>query len=150
MYFVSTALDGDLNRLSMLLQKVKADAVDSSGYSSLHYASRAGHLEVVKYLVAHGANVNLPTRSNQSSPLHRACQQGHLLVVKFLLQKGADAGSQDSDGCTPLHRAALANHADICQLLISQKPQLAHVSDSRSRLPKDCCSSATLKQLLNA
>ncbi|XP_046634566.1 ankyrin repeat domain-containing protein 39-like [Daphnia pulicaria] len=90
----SAALDGDLNRLSKLLQKMNADAVDTSGYSSLHYASRAGHLEV-------------------SSPLHRACQQGHLLVVKFLLQNGADAGLQDSDGCTPLHRAALANRTDI-------------------------------------
>ncbi len=150
MYLVPTALDGDLNRLSKLLQKMNADAVDTSGYSSLHYASRAGHLEVVKYLVAHGANVNFSTRSNQSSPLHRACQQGHLLVVKFLLQNGADAGLQDSDGCTPLHRAALANHTDVCQLLISHNPQLAHISDLRSRLPKDCCSSATLKQLLNA
>lgn len=144
-----SALNGDLNRLSRLLQNIKADALDTSGYSSLHYASRAGHLEVVKFLIARGADVNLPTRNNQSSPLHRASQQGHLLVVKFLLDRGADPGLRDNDGCTPLHRAALADHTDVCQLLISHNPRLAQVSDTRCRFPKDCCSSATLKKLLS-
>ncbi|KAK4004978.1 hypothetical protein OUZ56_006704 [Daphnia magna] len=145
----AAALNGDLDRLSKLLQNIKADTLDTSGYSSLHYASRAGHLKVVKYLVTHGADVNLPTRSNQSSPLHRASQQGHLAVVKFLLDRGADSGLRDIDGCTPLHRAALADRADVCQFLISRNPQLTQVSDALCRLPKDCCSSTALKKLLS-
>lgn len=129
--------------------KFKADAVDTSGYSSLHYASRAGHLEIVKCLVAHGADVNLRTRGNQSSPLHRASQQGHTVVVEFLLRNGADSGLRDSDGCTSLHRAALANHTEVCKLLLSHNPHLVQIFDSRNRLPQDCCSSVALQKLLS-
>ena len=146
---MNKALEGDLHRLSKLLLKFKADAVDTSGFSSLHYASRAGNLEIVKFLVDHGANVNLLTRSNRSSPLHRASQQGHRAVVEYLLQSGADSGMQDADGCTPLHRAALANHSEICLLLVNHNPHLVQILDSRSRLPQDCCSSSTLRKLLN-
>lgn len=147
--FTLPALDGDVNRLSKLLSKTDVDALDSSGYSSLHYASRAGHLEVVKLLVARGANVNLLTRNNRSSSLHRASQMGKIAVVTYLLQNGANSDLQDSDGCTALHRAAIANHTNICKLLISHNHLLLHIPDSRNRLPKDCCSDLTLQTLLD-
>ena len=49
------ALEGDLHRLTHLLRKESADVLDSAGYSSLHYASRAGHLDIVKYLLSAGS-----------------------------------------------------------------------------------------------
>lgn len=138
-----------MTRLIKLLQKVDVNITDTSGYCALHYASRAGHLNVVKYLVEHGANVNLLTRGNQSSSLHRACQQGHTAVVAFLLRSGAEAGFRDSDGSTPLHRAASANHADICKILITHSPYLLQILDSRGRTPKDCCSDVALQKVLD-
>jgi len=63
----SAALYGDVDKLSHLLNKgtFTADSLDSSGYSALHYAARAGHIEIVRYLHSVGANINLPTRSGQ-------------------------------------------------------------------------------------
>lgn len=137
-----------MHQLKKRLKKVNTDITDTSGYSSLHYASRAGHLEIVEYLVTNGANVNLLTRSNQSSPLHRASKQGHTAVVSYLLKNGADAELKDSDGFTPLHHAAWANHLEICKLLISYNQHLAQISDPLGRMPKDCCSHPTVLEVL--
>ena len=56
-FFPILALEGDLPRLTHLLKKgtVCADSLDSAGYSPLHYASRAGHVDIVKYLISAGA-----------------------------------------------------------------------------------------------
>lgn len=46
------------------------------GYTALHYASRNGHLEICKYLIENGANIDARTRSGQATALHRACAAG--------------------------------------------------------------------------
>jgi len=146
----SAALYGDLDRLNHLLNKesFKVDSLDSSGYSSLHYAARAGHFKIVKYLHSVGADINLPTRSGHSTPLHRAAYQGHTTIVQFLLDNGANVQIRDSDGCTVLHRCAERNHKDICQLLMARNPDLANIFDLRQRLPKNCCTDPYLQTLL--
>lgn len=146
----SAALYGDLSRLKYLLNKesFKVDSLDSSGYSSLHYAARAGHFEIVKYLHSAGADINLPTRAGHSTPLHRAACQGHIIIVQFLLDNGANVRIQDSDGCTVLHRCAERNFKEICLLLMSRNSELVNVFDSRQRLPKDCCTDLSLQTLL--
>jgi len=50
------------------------------------WASKNGYLNVVKYLVEHGADVT--AQSNYSVQL--ASEKGHLDVVKYLVQCGAD------------------------------------------------------------
>merc|ERR1712226_739679 len=50
-----------------------------------HYASRAGHTEVVATLLKHGASVNCTTRSTLATPLHRAAFCGHENVIQLLL-----------------------------------------------------------------
>lgn len=143
------ALEGDIDRLSKLLKKTNVDIVDSSGYSPLHYASRTGSLQTVKYLVESGANVNLLTRGNLSSPLHRASQQGHSEVVEYLLKNGANASLQDLDGLTALHKAVLGNHARVINLLLSHCPSLVLIRDAKGRLPKNCSPSLDVQNLLN-
>lgn len=48
---------------------------DSDGYSALHRASYNGHVEVVKTLLKHGADISSLTDSNWQ-PLHCACRWG--------------------------------------------------------------------------
>lgn len=146
-----SALEGDLQRLKKLLsgKESQVDMTDSSGYTPLHYAARAGHREVVEYLIQLGADVNFPTRANRCTALHRASQQGHLDIVTILLKSGARADVQDADGCTPLHRAALAGDERICQLLKQYSPNLVHIHDNHHRLPKDCSQSPGLQSMLS-
>lgn len=48
-----------------------------------------GRLDIVEYLVAHGANLHLANQYNNTC-LMIAAYKGHLDVVKYLLEKGAD------------------------------------------------------------
>ncbi len=58
------------------------------GDTALVLASITGHLEVVKYLVSKGANVNTKDTSLKT-PLEIAKEKGHLEVVRVLREAGA-------------------------------------------------------------
>ena len=57
------------------------------GVTPLHLACRHGHTQVVRLLVDHGGDVNLPSRGGVCS-LHLAARCGHSHVVELLLDKG--------------------------------------------------------------
>ena len=54
-------------------------------------AIQCGHAEVVKLLVANGANVN-HADNNDFNALRMASQEGHVEVVQLLLVNGATEG----------------------------------------------------------
>ena len=55
----------------------------------IYVACQNGHIEVVKYLVEHGANINKGNNNNNATPLDIACEKGHEKVVKYLVEHGA-------------------------------------------------------------
>jgi len=97
-YFGSTEIMG------LLLARCKTTA----NSLALHRAAAAGRLDMVQYLVDHGADVNeVPpdnhiltwsVRDELGPPLHFAVRRRHLPVVKYLLDHGADATLCDIDG----------------------------------------------------
>ncbi|KAL2091905.1 hypothetical protein ACEWY4_011703 [Coilia grayii] len=132
----SAALDGDLGRVKSLLQKgTNPDVRDNSGYTALHYASRAGHESVCELLLSHGACANPQTRGG-ATPLHRAAYCGHEAVVRLLLKARANPQACDDDGATPLHKAAVQGHVEVCQLLLKHCPVLQTQRDKKSRAPQ--------------
>ena len=52
---------------------------------SLSYASSQGNLDIVKYLVEHGADIH--ARNNEALTL--ATEEGHEHVINYLIAKGA-------------------------------------------------------------
>lgn len=64
------------------------DGETIEGAPPLWCAAAAGHVDIVKLLVSHGAKVNSTTRTN-STPLRAACFDGHLEIVKYLVMNGA-------------------------------------------------------------
>src|SRR5712672_2741176 len=92
---------------------------DEQNFStSLHFATIAGHLNVVELLVQNGADVNKPDE-NRNTPLHLAAHHGQLDIAHLLLKSGSSINLQDRAGSTPLHKAAENGHLDIVTLLIT-------------------------------
>lgn len=86
------ATNGDLPTV----EKILSQGVPPS-CSALEGASKAGHLEVVKALIAAGADVA------DSNSLKNAATMGHLEVVKVLLEAGADIMKRYIDLSTGLY-----------------------------------------------
>jgi ankyrin repeat protein len=77
------------------------DMIDSKGISLLYYACRYGHYFVAKWLLEHGANINIQMIGKpRSTPLHGAKYYGHLSVVELLLEYGADFNIKNDFGAT--------------------------------------------------
>jgi ankyrin repeat protein len=96
-----------------LLEAVRVGGADAP----LTAAARAGRVEVVRYLLDEGADINLRP-SGFSTALHRACFYGHVEVVALLLARGAHTGPSNS-GWTPLMAASSEGHTDVVGLLLA-------------------------------
>ena len=85
--------------------------------TALHSASFKGHLQVVRYLLRHGVNVDVRDSGNDTSLL-LASWTGHLDVVECLLEHGAVVDLRDRFDNTPLMLAASHDHVDIVRMLL--------------------------------
>ena len=70
------------------------NVTDEDGRTSLIYASRNGHLDVVQLLLAQGAAVN-QADNNGWTPLIFTSEKGHLDVAQLLLVQGAAENQAD-------------------------------------------------------
>lgn len=95
----TAALVGDLDRVSELLRQDPSLANRASDYvtyyaasgTPLRNAAAGGHIDVVKLLLRHGADPNLPEEgiAPRGHALHSAVCNGHIEVVRLLLEHGA-------------------------------------------------------------
>lgn len=65
-----------------------------NGFRSIHQAAKAGHVDIVQALLAHGVEVN-PMSNEGDTPLHYAAQLGNVALVKALLKEGADSNLEN-------------------------------------------------------
>ena len=93
--------NNDVKEIAKLFKKKKRidiDVRDDDGFSSLHRAAQLGNAEAVQVLIAHGASVNLPSKTNMT-PLYYAVQSGNFECASLLIENGADQ-SDIKDGFT--------------------------------------------------
>lgn len=134
---------GQLQRLRSILHRHPGSlacdgARDRAGYTALHYAARAGHHDVVQYLLEEGAPVDATTSSGNATSLHKAAVAGHLHIVKTLVSCGADGRLQDVDGETPLHKAAAKGYTEVLEFLLHTFPGASDIRDRHGRTAQQC------------
>jgi uncharacterized protein len=110
--------DGALKAAGLLLSqnKTKIEARSPQDESALMMAALNGHEELVKALIAKGADVN----KTGWTPLHYAATKGHLGIIKLLLEKSAYIDAESPNKSTPLMMAAMYGTFDAMKLLIDE------------------------------
>lgn len=101
---------GDINRITSYIRDFHDwhfDSKESALNLGLSYACKAGHLHVVNFMIAQGAN-------DWPGGLCNACSCGHMPIVQLMIAKGADNWNQG------LVSACLGGHMPIVQLMISK------------------------------
>lgn len=113
---------GNLARVRELIENSDAHANSFSrdGFPVVALAAFLGHLEVVEYLAAHGADINVAaTNGSGYNSLTGAVTSGHIGVVQWLLEHGANVNYRYSAGYSPLLAAAANGRLDIAKLLLA-------------------------------
>ncbi|TRY67200.1 hypothetical protein TCAL_06442 [Tigriopus californicus] len=134
------AIENNLPKLNEMIVKDKScvNARDSSDYTALHYAARAGFLEIMTALLDNGANPNAQTASGKVTPLHRAAYMGHIEAIKLLTRYEADPNLRDSDGKNALHKSCernTKNAVECFHYLADNYPELRNAKDCKGNLP---------------
>lgn len=114
-YFAEAAMDGNLRRLQIL--HFAGANVNSRGNCCmpLFLAAGEGRVDVVRYLLDQGADVNAREQFGDTA-LTEAVFNGRLAAAKELLFRGADANAIGAGG-TALDLAINRNHTEIAALL---------------------------------
>ncbi|CAE7234217.1 Rai14 [Symbiodinium sp. CCMP2592] len=108
--------------------------VDAQQRTAGHLAARAGHVEVLKLLHAHGVDMEALDRFGRAA-IHLACEHGKAPAMKYLLDCGARPGTEDNSGRNALHLACCCEDPSVGHALASQFPQLVFQSDAHGRTP---------------
>jgi ankyrin repeat protein len=116
---------------------------------ALNVATRYGHRDVVKQLLANHADVG--EGYGGLTPLYLAAQEGYSDVAELLLAHGARVGdrlrgfpppeladwyfgNENKEGWTPLHAAVAGGHKDVVQALLAHKADI-NARDAHGRTP---------------
>jgi ankyrin repeat protein len=75
------------------------------GLGAAHYAARQGSLAALRALVEGGADVNLSSPADETTPLLIAIINGHFAIATYLVENGADVRLATDGGVTPLYAA---------------------------------------------
>lgn len=127
---ICTAADmGEMERVAALLEEDPSLANRVSPYvtyyprsgAPLRSAAGKGHLEIVKLLLARGADPNLPEEgiAPRGHALYAAVSGGHLDVARLLLQHGAEPSAPVESSADCLSIALSRGDAAMIELLAS-------------------------------
>ncbi|NVJ48875.1 MAG: ankyrin repeat domain-containing protein, partial [Gammaproteobacteria bacterium] len=122
-------LDG-LNELAELEEQITEPLeITEDDSSCLMFASGKGNFELVKLLVAAGADIQFKD-DDDATALFMAVANGHRDIVEFLVEKGADINCYAGE--TLLHQACLRANIDMAEYLLGHGLNINAKDDDKS------------------
>ena len=152
---LEAAATGELAAAKAALEKgAKVDVRDDRGWSPLMIAGKEGYFEVVKLLVAKGADVNAGSTSKiGSTVLGFSVGSDSPELMGFLMDHGAEVNRTGNAGIAPLYYAVSYSKTNAAKFLLSRgakvdqrgwptdhresfTPLMAAVSDGKMEMAK--------------
>lgn len=94
---------------------------DSLGYSLLHAAVSWNHVEIVKFLLDHHADISIKDQDGDT-PLHY-CEDPE--IAKMLIEHGADPLCRNGEGLLPIQVASEDDRESMVNYLKQFTPDIA-------------------------
>jgi len=142
----AAAFRGTEAAITLVEGGAEVKVADRRGNTPLHTAAQLGDFELVKKLLAKGADPNArnakalmrggpaagPFRppAGEITPLHVSARAGQLEIVKALLAAGADPKLKGEDGTTLLMQAASSANFEVVKLAYELAPDVKAVTES--------------------
>ena len=130
--FAEAVRDGKAPEVKRLLDEgmVSADAKGTDRFGNtespaLCKAAMNGHLDALKLLRRHGANLEATNSLGQTALIGIAAAFGKADCAEALLEWGADKDAADRDGRTALHWAARNGELECARLLVRARADRA-------------------------
>ncbi|UCE48728.1 MAG: ankyrin repeat domain-containing protein [Phycisphaerales bacterium] len=120
------AFVGDVEKVQELLrQGVDVDSRNArlDDGTPLYFAVTGAHEEVIRLLLAKGADVNLSTRRGETSLNAAARRDARTGIAELLIEHGADVNFRHAKwgkDDTALHTAAFRGHVEMARLLVNR------------------------------
>jgi len=127
---------GNLDKVKTLLRTHSEwlNSPDQNQKTPLLLSLESGHIDIARYLIEQGADVNLKDK-DKSSPLHNAAFLGNLEIVDLLLKKGASSVNEGNfRGQTPLLFACEKGHPGVVTRLLDAGADI-EARDALGRTP---------------
>lgn len=102
-------------KVLLAMQAQVEDRGQKNDCTPLMEAASAGHVEIIRLLIQHNADVNAQS-STGNTPLMYACAAGRVDAVKELLAAGANIEDHNENGHTPLMEAASAGYVEVAKV----------------------------------
>jgi ankyrin repeat protein len=109
---------------------VDLDRIEDDGSPALLWAVYNDNLDIVRLLVAAGADVSTSNREGMT-PLAEAAMNGDAAMVEFLLEAGAPVDQGLAHGETPLMMAARTGNLDTVRTLLEAGAEIDRTENQR-------------------
>jgi ankyrin repeat protein len=115
--FVNAAAFGDIKGIESKLKNVNDINVKAyEGWTALTKATENRHIEMVIFLLNHGADINKEGAGN-FTPIYWAAFNGDVKIVKLLIERGADINHKCAKCRLPIEIARIRGHQEIVEIL---------------------------------
>jgi len=145
----AASYNGDFETVKRLIaaDPKLVNAKNSNGRFSLEMAAQTGQVEIVRFLLEKGAEVNM--NRGGATALHMAALYGGKTeLITLLLEKRADMNARTGEGATPLNLAVTGKQKAVAELLLDKGAEINLENQNFTRL-LDISASAGIRRIVD-